>query len=402
MRCILGKVKTLGLSSRAGLLKPSPTLAITARAKALMASGEDVISLAAGEPDFDTPGSICDAAVAAIRGGLTKYTPTAGLATLRQAICQKLLRENRIEYTPEQVVVSCGAKHSVYNALMSLVGPGDEVILVAPYWMTYAEQVALAGASCRIARTSGESSFVPSIEALREQITDRTRAIIINSPCNPTGAVFPRQTLKEIAALALRHGFWIIADEIYERLTYGAEHVSIASLGRDVAEQTVTINGVSKTYSMTGWRIGYAAAPLPVARAMCNLQDQVTSNPTSFAQAGAIAALEMPSEDITAMRATFEARRDLLIGLLEKVPGIRCSVPSGAFYVLADVSAYCTGRAKSDADLAEYLLDEAKVAVIPGSVFEAPGHIRISYASSESDLRRGIERLAAALEKLSA
>ena len=392
---------TLSLSARAGLLKPSPTLAITSKAKAMQAEGIDVVSFGAGEPDFNTPEPICEAAIDAIHKGFTKYTPSAGIPELRKAVVNKFEHENGLKYTPEQVIVSCGAKHSVYNTMQVLLDPGDEVILIAPYWMTYADQVRLAGGVPVVVHTSSEAGFVPELDQLKEAISPRTKAIIVNSPSNPTGAVLPRETLKQIAALALRHSLWVVADEIYEHLLYGGEkHVSIASLGTDIFNQTITINGCSKSYAMTGWRIGYAAAPLPIAKAMSNFQDQVTSNPTSFVQKGAVAALNLPPSSIEAMRAEFEARRDLIHGLLTAIPGIKMPSPKGAFYAFPDVSAYLNGDLKSDVDLATFLLDEAKVATVPGSVFEGSGHIRLSYATSRADIEKGVARIAEALKRI--
>jgi aspartate aminotransferase len=395
-------VKTLGLSSRAELLKPSPTLAISAKAKAMKAQGLDIVSLSAGEPDFDTPDAICEAAVKALEAGQTKYTPTSGMIELKQAIVHKLKRENGLGVTPEQIVVSCGAKQSLYNSLMCLIGQGDEVILIAPYWMTYAEQVTLAGGTPVVVKTRPEDGFIPSVDDIRSRITDRTRAIIVNSPSNPTGAVFSRDILKGIAMLALRHGLWVITDEIYERLIYGEAHHSIAALGSDIADQTITISGCSKTYAMTGWRIGYAAAPVSVAKAMSNLQDQVTSNPTSFAQVGAIAALQLDPAEVERMRAEFEVRRNLIIDELHRIPGVEVPVPQGAFYVFPKVEHYLGGRIDNDCDLAEYLLDSAQVAVIPGAVFDGAGHLRLSYAASREDIHRGVERIAEALTTLNA
>jgi len=396
----LSFVNTISLSARASVLKPSPTLKITSTAKAMQAQGIDVVAFAAGEPDFDTPAPITDAAIAALRSGFTKYTPSVGTVDLREAICGKLHRENGLTYTPEQVVVSCGAKHSVYNTLQVLVDPGDEVILIAPYWMTYADQIVLAGGKPVVIHTSGAHGFVPTLDQLKAAVSPRTKAIIVNSPSNPTGAILPRQTLKEIAALALRHGFWIIADEIYERLVYSGETApSIASLGKEIAEQTITINGCSKTYAMTGWRIGFAAAPAPIAKAMSNFQDQVTSNPTSFAQKGAVAAFNLPAEAVEGMRAEFEVRRDLVVKLLREIPDVVVPEPKGAFYVFPDMSAHLGGDLATDEDLASYLLNEAKVATVPGSVFEGKGHIRISYAVSRKDIEKGIARIGEALAR---
>lgn len=366
----------------------------------MKAQGLDVISFAAGEPDFGTPDPICDAAIEAMRAGATKYTASSGTPELKAAIVEKFRQENGLEFRTDQIVVSCGAKHSVFNSLMVLVEPGDEVILLAPYWMTYADQVILAGGTPVAIPLGPESGFVPSLEQLQAAISARTKAIILNSPCNPTGAVLPRATLKEIAALALRHDFWIVADEIYERLIYDARHDSIAALGAEVRERTVTISGCSKSFAMTGWRIGYAAAPVAVAQAMSNLQDQVTSNPTTFAQAGAIAALRCDASVVDAMRDEFRGRRDLMLSRLREIPGLATPTPQGAFYVFPDVRAFLGERCPTDVDLADYLLSEAHVATVAGSVFEGPGHLRLSYSASRADIERGVDRIAEALERL--
>ncbi len=374
------------------VILPSPTLAITAKAKRMQGEGLDVVSFGAGEPDFCTPEPIVEAAVQALHNGETRYAPSAGTPKLRQAVSEKFARENGLTYSPDQIIVSCGAKHSIYNALQVTVNPGDEVILIAPYWMTYAEQVKLAGGIPRVIHTDATTGFSPSFDQLREAVGPKTKAIILNSPSNPTGAVLSREVLKNIASLALRHGFWIITDEIYERLLYDQCHVSIASLGKDIYEQTITVAGCSKTYAMTGWRIGFAAAPLAVAKAMSNLQDQVTSNATSFAQAGAVAALHMSDDSIEAMRAEFEVRRDLIVGLLNEIPGVRCPLPGGAFYAFPDITSVLKSG-ETDIDFTNELLEKAHVAVVPGTVFEGPGHIRLSYATSQSEIRRGVERL---------
>jgi aspartate aminotransferase len=381
------------------LLKPSPTLAITAKANAMKAEGIDVVSFGAGEPDFNTPIPICEAAIDAIHAGFTKYTPSSGINDLKDAIVGKLQRENHLKYTREQIVVSCGAKQSVYNTMQILLDPGDEVILLAPYWMTYAEQVKLAGGVPVVVHTKLENGFVPDSDDLRAAITSKTKAIIVCSPSNPTGAVLPRATIKEIGMLALRFGFWIVADEIYERLVYGLTHESIAGLGQDVYDRTITINGCSKTYAMTGWRIGFAAAPVAIAKAMSNFQDQVTSNPTSFAQKGAVAAYHLDSSAVDAMRDEFQARRDLIIGLLRQIPGLKVFEPQGAFYVLPDVTAFLGGELTTDIELAAWLLEEAKVATVPGTVFEGAGHLRLSYAASRADIEKGVGRIAEALAK---
>lgn len=385
------------LASRTGLLKPSPTLAITAKAKALKASGRDIIALAAGEPDFNTPDAVCQAAEDAMRRGFTKYTPTVGIPELRQAVCDKAQRENGIRAEPSQVVVSCGAKQSLFNALMTLVEPGDEVLIPSPFWATYEDQIAVAGGTVRPIATTSATGFIPHIDQFKAAIGPNTRAILLNSPNNPTGAVYPRSLLKEIAALAIRHDLWIIADDIYERLVYGEPHQSIAALGTESAERTVTIMGCSKSYAMTGWRIGFAIAPKRVAEAMGALQDQVTSNPTSFAQVGALAALKLDPSVVEAMRCEFLERRDLVLDLLSQVDGFRTPTPGGAFYVMPNVEACLKGRFADDVALVDHLLEHAGVAVIPGSIFGGPGHIRLSYAASRDDLREGISRIARAL-----
>jgi len=374
-------------------IKPSPTLAITAKAKAMSANGIDVISFGAGEPDFDTPSEICDAAIHAIQTGDTRYGPSAGSPALRQAISEKFHRENKLSYNPTQIVVSCGAKHSIYNCLQVLVNPGDEVILLAPYWMTYADQILLAGGVPVVVYTSAENQFRPTKDQLEAAISPRTKAIILNSPSNPTGAILERDDLKTIAALALRNGFWIITDEIYERLTYdGGQHQSIAALSQDVYNQTITVAGCSKTFAMTGWRIGYVGAPEFIAKSIGMLQDQVTSNPTSFAQAGAIAALKMQDEKVVAMREEFQRRRDLIVRLINDVPGFSVNSPKGAFYAFVNVQ-IALQHGQSDADLAAELLEHAHVATVPGSVFMAPGFIRMSYATNQSLITEGVERI---------
>lgn len=369
----------------------------------MKADGVDVVSFAAGEPDFSTPELISNAAIDAIRAGFTRYTPSAGAKDLKEAIVAKLARENKLTVTPEQVIVSCGAKHSVYNTMQVLVNPGDEVILLAPYWMTYAEQIRLAGGIPVVVNTDPKAGFVPTKAQVEAQITPKTRAIILNTPTNPTGAMLPKSALVEIAELAEKHDFWIVADEIYELLVYGGEeHHSIATLNPEVAARTVTIGGCSKSYAMTGWRIGFAAAPPSVAKAMSNFQDQVTSNPTSFAQKGAVAAFGLPASAVEAMRAEFEARRDLIVQLLGQLPRVETPLPKGAFYAFPDFSSYLGSQIPDDLALSEYLLKEAQVATVPGSVFEGRGHLRLSYACSRVDIERGIARIREALLKIAA
>lgn len=395
-------VNTLCVSSRASSTRPSPTLAISAKANAMKAEGIDVISFGAGEPDFPTPEPICAAAHEALDSNFTKYTATPGMMQLREAIANKLRDDNGIEVAATNVVVSNGAKQSLFNALMTLVDPGDEVIVLSPYWMTYIEQIALAGGTPVVVRSSPENGFLPDVDQIAAHVTPRTKAIVLNSPCNPTGAVYPRDVLEGIANLAVHRGLWVICDEIYEKLIYeGREHISIASLGREIAAQTVTINGCSKSFAMTGWRIGFAAAPKEVADAMACLQDCVTSNANSIAQKGAIAAYAMPRDKMEAMRSEFEIRRNLMYSELCKVDGVQVNKPQGAFYFLLGVSNFLKGEIKDDTELASRVLDEAKVATVPGSVFDAPGFIRLSYTASQTNIKRGVERLAGALLQLS-
>lgn len=359
----------------------------------MKAEGKDVVSFGAGEPDFNTPEPIRAAAIAAIEAGKTNYTPSAGTPALREAIARKLLNENGLAYKPTQIVASCGAKHTIYNAMQVLLDPGDEVLLIAPYWMTYADQVRLAGGVPVTVATSIAQDFVPGREALEAAITSRTKAIIVNSPSNPTGVLFPEATLREIADLALRHNLWIVADEIYERLVYGgASAPSIAALVPEAYDRTITVNGVSKTYAMTGWRLGYCGAPEPVAKAMASFQDAVTSNPTSFVQDGAVAALALPASEVETMRAEFEVRRSLIVDGLNTIPGLCCNLPGGAFYAFPDITD-ALRPGETDAEFAEALLNEAQVAVVPGSVFEGPGHLRLSYATSRANIEKGLERI---------
>ncbi|MFQ3611164.1 MAG: pyridoxal phosphate-dependent aminotransferase [Fimbriimonadales bacterium] len=394
------------LSERARQVQPSPTLALTARAQEMRRQGIDVLSFTAGEPDFDTPDFAKAGAIEAIHAGYTKYTPTPGILPLREAICEKLWEENRLRYTPDQVIVSCGAKHSLFCALMALLDPGDEVIIPTPCWVSYPEQVRLMGAIPVFVPADESTDFLPDYNALRQAISPRTKAIILNTPCNPTGAVFPRQKLKEIASLALSHNLWIVADEIYEKLTYdGHTHESIGALSKEVFERTITVNGMSKSYAMTGWRIGYLAGPTEVVRAVNRLQDQMTSNACSIAQHASLSALQDKSDWHAKVRQAYDRRRNLIVDGLNAVPGITCWRPRGAFYVYANVSGLLGARAngktlESSADVAEYLLERARVAVVPGEGFCAPGYIRLSYATSDAIIQQGLARIAEAVQQL--
>lgn len=387
------------LSQRAQQVQPSPTLALSAKAREMNRQGLDILSFTAGEPDFDTPDFAKASAIEAIHAGYTKYTATPGIPPLREAIAEKFWRENRLRYAPDQIVVSCGAKHSIFNALFALCDTGDEVIIPTPCWVSYPEQVRLLGATPVFLATEESNDFLPDYDALRALITSRTKAIILNSPNNPTGAVYPRQTLKEIASLALRHDFWVITDEIYEKLIYdGYAHESIGALGSEVYERTITVNGVSKSLAMTGWRIGYLGAPAEVVKVINCLQDQMTSNPCSIAQYAALGGLQGSSEWYETLRNTFDTRRRLMVEGLNKIPGVRCRSPHGAFYAFANVSGWygkvIGGREiRSGDDVADILLEQARTAVVPGSGFLAPDFIRLSYATSEEVIQRGLERL---------
>lgn len=370
-------------------------------AKQMKAEGIDVVSFAAGEPDFDTPQTITDAGKAALDAGMTRYSPTPGTLDLRKAIAQKLKRENGLDYDFKGTMVSTGAKQCVYNAVQILVDEGDEVIIPAPFWMTYEAQVQLAGGVPVIVPSTYEEGFVPPPERIAAAVTPKTKAIMLNTPSNPSGAAISREDLEAIAEIAVKNDLWIISDEIYEHLTYGHDHTSIATFSDEVKQRTVTITGCSKSYAMTGWRIGFVAGPLEVIKAMTNLQDQVTSGATTFSQAGAIAALDLDKAVVEQMRSTFERRRNIITTKLREIPDVRVRDPLGAFYVFPDFSAYFGGQCKDDLELAAYLLEEARVATVPGSVFYGPGHLRLSYSLSEEDIEKGVVRIAEALTKLS-
>jgi aspartate aminotransferase len=396
------------LSERVRQVQPSPTLALTARAQQLRQQGIDVLAFTAGEPDVDTPDFAKAGGLEAIHAGYTKYTPSVGITPLREAISEKFQRENRLHYAPEQVAVTCGAKHALFSTLMAILNQGDEVLVPTPCWVSYPEQVRLMGGVPVFIPTDESTEFLPTYEQLQAAITPRTKAILLNTPHNPTGTVYPRQTLKEIASLALTHNLWIIADEIYESLVYdGVRHESIGALSKEVLARTITVNGVSKSYAMTGWRIGYLGAPIEIARVVACLQDQMTSNPCTIAQYAALYALrEEPRQGWReTMQQLFAARRQVMFEGLSRLPGVRCFRPRGAFYVFANVQRLlpcCAGERvlTTSAELAEYLLEVARVAVVPGEAFCAPGYLRLSYAVSEEVIRAGIERIADALTEL--
>jgi aspartate aminotransferase len=396
------------LSQRATKIKPSPTLAIDSRAKAMKASGIDVINFGVGEPDFDTPENIKEAAVKAMKDGFTKYTPVGGIDPLKDAIIDKLKTDNGLSYRREELIVSCGAKHSLYNIAQALYGPGDEVIIPVPYWVSYPDQVLLNDATPVFVKTYASDSFVISPEALEKSVTKKTKAFILNSPSNPTGMIYDKKTLEKIADLALKYNFYVISDEIYEKLVYDdAEHISIASLGNEVKERSIVVNGLSKSHAMTGWRIGYAAGPAEVIKAMTNIQSQSTSNPTSITQKAAIEALTGPQDFVDMMRKEFDKRRHYMVSELSTINRITCAMPSGAFYAFPNTSllyGLSTGSEKisSSGDLALYLLEEAKVALVHGEAFGDDDYVRLSYAVSLDDIRKGINRIREAINKLEA
>lgn len=394
------------LSSRVRAISPSPTVSIDAKAKEMVRRGIDVISFGVGEPDFDTPAHIKEAGIEAIRAGFTKYTPVLGIPELREAISAKLRRENGLDYPPAQILVSSGAKESLYHAVMALCEPGDEVLIPAPYWVTYPEQVKLAGGVPVVVEAGGETEFKVTPGMLAARATERTRLLILNSPSNPTGAVYTREELRAIADFCVARDLAVVSDEIYEKLVYEGEFVSIASLGPEIRARTVVINGVSKAFAMTGWRIGYAAGEPDVIKAMSSLQSHSTTHPASMAQKAAAAALAGPLDAVRAMAEEFRRRRDDVVERLERVPGLRVRRPAGAFYVFPNVEGVLgrslDGRTvATDLDLAEALLTEGRVALVPGTAFGAPGHLRLSYATSMERLREGLDRLEAVLARLS-
>ncbi len=393
------------LSERAKKIKPSPTLAIDSKAKALKASGYDVVNFGVGEPDFDTPDNIKEAAIRALRDGFTKYTPVGGIDPLKNAVIEKFKKDNSLDYSREEIIVSCGAKHSLYNIAQALYRPGDEVLIPSPYWVSYPDQVVLNDAVPVIVKTYESDAFMLKPEALEAHITKKTRAVILNSPSNPTGLTYDRKNLEGIAEVALRHNLFVISDEIYEKLVYdGVEHVSIASLGNEIKKRTIVVNGLSKSHAMTGWRVGFAAGPKDIIKAMTNIQSQSTSNPNSIAQKAAVEALTGPQDFIDMMRKEFDARRKFLVSELNSIPGVKCITPTGAFYAFPNVSGLY-GRAdgkpvSNSSDLALYLLEQANVALVPGEAFGDDNHIRLSYATSMENLRKGVERIREAFGRL--
>ncbi len=394
------------IAQRAQRIKPSPTLAIDSKAKKMIADGIDVVSFGAGEPDFDTPDPIKEAAIRALKAGKTKYTPVGGIVELKDAIIAKLKRDNGLSYTRDDIVVSAGGKHTLYNIAQALFESGDEVIIPAPYWVSYPDQVLLNDATPVIVQTEEKDGFCVRPEVLEKAITQKTRAFILNSPSNPTGGAYPRKRLEEIAEVLIKHQILCISDEIYEKIIYdGFEFVSIASLSDRIKNLTMTVNGASKVYSMTGWRMGYAAGPREIINTMTKIQGQVTSNINTPTQWACVEALNGSHEFLKGWVAEFKKRRDVIVKRFNAIPGVTCFNPQGAFYVFPNLSAYCGKKydgktLQGSDDLAAYLLDKALVAVVAGTGFGAEGFVRLSYATSMEKIQKGMDRIEKALKEL--
>jgi aspartate aminotransferase len=395
------------LSRRAASLKPSPTLAISAKEKALKAQGVDIAGFGAGEPDFDTPAHIKEAAIKAINDNFTRYTPVTGIDPLKDAIIEKFSRDNGLAYKREEVIVSCGGKHGLYNLFQAICQEGDEVIVPTPFWVSYPPMIELAGGTPVILETSEEDDYQITPDLLKKYLTPRTKAIVLNYPSNPVGSVFYRENLEAIGRLAVEKGFFLISDEIYEKLVYdGYSHVSIASMDNAFKERTIICHGVSKTYAMTGWRIGYSAGPAAIIKAMGNIQSQSTSNPTSISQMAALAALSGEQDFIGRMVAEFKMRKDFLVKSLRNIQGVTCYDPKGAFYVFPNFNVVLGKRYKdrvvdTSTTLTEILLDEFHTAVVPGVEFGKEGYLRLSFATSMDVIEKGVERIARAVSSLS-
>jgi aspartate aminotransferase len=382
------------LSTWARNVSPSPTLAVDAKAKALQAAGEDICGFAAGEPDFDTPEHIKEACIAALKGGKTKYAPTPGIEPLRQAIVDRYLAEYGLKAAPSQVIVSPGGKYNCYLGVLATCSPGDEVIVPAPYWVSYPEMVKLAGATPKFVLADDRTGFRLTPAMVEAAITPRTKLLILNSPSNPTGAVYSRQELEAIVAVAIKHNLYILSDEMYEHLVYdGVKPTCVATLSKEAEARTITVAGFSKTYAMTGWRIGTTLAPAPIAKAISELQSQMSSNVTTFAQYGALAALKEKDKTAAALKlmmTAFDRRRKFLHAELNRIPGITCLLAEGAFYLFPNISSF----GLTDVEFCNRLLDQEKVAAVPGSAFGAEGYLRLSYATGDDIIQKGVTRLA--------
>jgi aspartate aminotransferase len=387
------------LSKKGLSIEPSVTLEITAKAGAMKAAGENVISFSVGEPDFNTPVNIQDAGVEAIRKGITKYTPASGTPDLKKAICKKLKDDNGLEYKPSEIIISNGGKHSLYNALLAILNPGDEVIFSIPYWVSYPELVMIAGGNPVMIPTSEENEFKFSSKDLDSFLTDKTKAIILNSPSNPTGSVYSKAELQDIADWAVKNNIFVISDELYEKLVYdGEEHISIASLNDEIKRLTILVNGMSKAYAMTGWRIGYTAADERIIKIMANIQSHTTSNPSSISQYASVEGLLGAQDSIFAMRDEFDKRRKKMAELINSIRGLSCLTPKGAFYIMLNCSQYYGSEVEgmlinNSIDFTNLVLDKCKVAVVPGIAFGDDKYVRLSYATSMENIIEGLERI---------
>lgn len=393
-------------SRKAEDITPSITLAITTKAKELIEAGNDVVSFGVGEPDFNTPKHIIDAAIKAMEDGKTKYTPTPGIIELRKAICNKLEKDNGLVYSPNQIVVSTGAKQSLANALMAILNPEDEVLVAEPYWVSYPELIRLADGIPVIVETKSEDNYKYTLQSLNKSLSKKTKAIIINSPNNPTGTIYSKEELEVIAKFAKERDLIIISDEIYEKLIYDEEeHVSIASLSEDSYNRTIVINGLSKAYAMTGWRLGYAAANMDIIKLMSSIQSHMTSNANSITQYGAVAALNGPDEELHKMVVEFQSRRDYMLDRISKIEGLTCIKPSGAFYVMINIENFLNTNfhnkdINNSVDFSQVLLEEEMVAVVPGAGFGIDKYVRLSYATSKEQIKAGLDRIESFLNKI--
>lgn len=397
----------MSISERLRIIKPSPTLAMNAKAISMQRAGIDVVNFGVGEPDFETPVHIREAAVRAMEQGMTRYTDVGGIQELKNAIVDKFAKDNGLYYKPEEVMASCGGKHALYNIAQAVLNPGDEVIIQAPYWVSYPPIVQLADGNPVIVETDEQDDFKLLPQALERAITPRTKLVILNSPCNPTGSVYTRLELEGLAEVLRGRDLFIVSDDIYEKLTFdGRPFCNIAQLSDEMRSKTLVVNGVSKTYAMTGWRIGYVAGPRELIVAMTNIQSQSTSNPTSIAQVAAVTALRGPEDIVAEMVRAFDVRRQRLVQRLNAIPGVHCNMPGGAFYAFANMSSYYgasteNGPITDSAKLGEYLLAEGNVALVPGLAFGADSFMRFSYATSLAAIEKGLDKIEAALKKLS-
>jgi len=396
-------VMNYNLSKKGLEISPSVTLEITAKAKEMKSKGIDVISFGAGEPDFNTPENIRKEGIRAIEEGLTKYTPASGIKELKEAVCAKFKKDNNIEYTPENIIISNGAKHSLFNALMAIINPGDEVIIGVPYWVSYPEIVKIVGGKPVFVYTTEENEFKFTVRDLENIRTSNTKAIILNSPSNPTGSIYSREELEQIADWAVKNNIFVISDEIYEKLVYDGEHISIASLNEDIKDLTIVINGMSKAYSMTGWRIGFMAANKEVAKVISNIQSHTTSNPCSISQYASVEGLNGDQTAVIEMKKQFEKRRNYMVDTINSISGLSCKKPKGAFYIMVNIKKLKGEVIKGvkingSLDLARVLLEEGKVAVIPGIGFGDDDYIRLSYATSMENIEEGLRRIKSVVE----